>query len=187
MANSIMSQLVSAANFRIYDEEYGIAVWTDLKVESVSITADAHTAQNPMSNVYAASDTQDSTALENDLKATKVIQPISVTVNCKIQSISTTSAIGQAFSSQTKTYRVVAKGLTAQGMALTGVQIDQSPEALSAISCELTFEQAEIPSTTGFNPSSSSDSDTYGLTVDADDSIDDTVESVYNTVSSLWS
>lgn len=187
MALSLIQTLIKPSNFKIYDEQYGLLVWSDIKVQKVSLTCESQTSNNPLSNEYIANSTQTKEQLSEDLLSTKVLQPVSMTIDAFVESISTSLAIAYAFQVPQKTFKLVSKGITAQGMSLTQVAIDQSPEMLSAIKLSLTFEQAEKTSTTGFNPQSSSNDSTYGITVQPSTSVADTVQSVYNKASSLWS
>lgn len=187
MASTLVQTLLNISSLKIIDEQYGISVWSDLKVKRFAITSDAATANNPLSDIYLATSNQTQDALEADLMTTKVVQPVSASIDLFAESISTAMAIAVAFQVPTKTFRLVAKGVLAQGMAITKVDIDQDNEMLSAIKVTLNFEQAEIPSTDGFNPASDSNSDTYGMKVEPSNSLAATVQSVYNKVSTLWS
>ena len=187
MAASLISQFIKPANFKIYDEQYGITVWADLRIDRVTIDTQANTSHNPISTEYVANGTQTSDALAADLLATKVLQPVKVVAETFVESISTVLAVIVAFQVVAKTFRITSKGLRAEGMAITDIEIDQSTEMLSAVSLKLTFEQAEITDTTGYNPSQSGDSSTYGISVQADTSVAGELQTVYNKVSSLWS
>lgn len=187
MANSLVSYLLNTSRLKIVDEQYSITVWQDLKVKRVEVAAQAQTAQNPQSNAYIATNEQLTAAQQADLLTTKVLQPVSLTAEVFVESISTAMAIAVAFQVQTKTFTITAKGLVAQGMSISNVKIDQENTMLSAIRVTLTFEQADIPTTNAYDPTSSSDSDTYGIKVEPTSGIVATVQSVYNKVSSLWS
>lgn len=187
MAESLIQKLLSPSKFKIYDEQYEITVWSDLRVSNVSMSVSAETAKNPISTEYVADNLQTSQNLSNDLLATKVVQPAKIEAEVFIESISTVLAVIVAFYVQTKTFKITTKGVVAKGMAITAIEIDQSTEMLSAVKMKITFEQAEKTVTTGWNPAQSGDAESYGITVQPSSSIAGELQTVYNKVSSLWS
>lgn len=184
---SILSSIISPSSLVIYDEQYLTSVFTDLKVNKVIIEALADTSKRPISTTYLQTDSQTLNTLSEDLLSTKVIQPVTVKISAAIESISTTMTLIASFSDVTKTFQITSKQIVATGMSITSIKIKQSPEMLSAIDLEMTFEQAVLPTTSAFSPKSSSNDSTYGFSVSPDSSIDATATTLYNKVLSLWS
>jgi hypothetical protein len=72
------------------------------------------------------------------------------------------------------------KGIIAKGMALTRVEIEQTPEMTSASKMVLELEQVIRQKLNEFNPKNSSDESTYGITIQSPPNTSTSVVSLYN-------
>ena len=70
-------------------------------------------------------------------------------------------------------------------MAITEIDIKQTPEMLSAVRVDITFEQAADLIDDGFSPAKDGDKSSFGVSIDTENGLLNDAKSLYNKVSNF--
>lgn len=185
MANSILSSILNASQFRVYDDRNGDQIWKSLAILSVNINSESANSQKPLSNVQFSEGETFFKLQGTDVESSKIIRPSMIKVVGMVPDITTMEAIISAWENVFLTFTVMSRGVIADGMTITNVTVDQSAEYISADRITIEFEQVALPSIDGFNPSQQADKSSVGLRIQTPASVLDTAMSVYNRVTSF--
>ena len=138
-------------------------LWKGMAVVSVDIDSGAAVTDMPMASDQP-NDSETTQAVDTqDLQAIKIIQPVRMTVVSVIEDISTLENIIQTFRDKTVTISVNSKSIITDNLILTGINVDQTPDMITASKVTLTFEQALPPNITGYAPAQAGDASVYGV------------------------
>lgn len=188
MANSILSSLLGKTTFAAINELTNFQCWTNLQIVDVEIDAESANTDYPLSTTqYSPSGTYVSLTAA-DIQSIKVIRPTKMRITGICPDISTIESVLTTFANAQFTVAITTKGLTAVSMAVLTVEIEQTPEMLSAARMVIELERATPPVAVTYAPAQAADQPTLGVRLQTlAASATATVTSVYNKVSSAAS
>lgn len=165
MADTILTAVFSRPQFIATNETLKQVVWKGMAVVDVDIDSSAAVTDMPLA-IDGPKDAATTSAIqENDLKACKIIQPSRLQVNALISDLSIIENIITVFKDPTATMSITTKSIIADFLVMTALDIQQSHEMTSASRIAMTFEQAQPPLDSGFQPEQSADASMYGISV----------------------
>jgi hypothetical protein len=187
MASSILSALLAPSVTSFVDERTGVACWTDAKSATVEIMSSSENAENPLSNQQVSESSVSTSIQAADIKTSKIIKPVRVRITMYSTNVSLVENILTLFADITSTISLTSKSIIAKSLAIENVEIDQTPDMLSATKIILTLEQAQVNTAPSFNPSQSGDQNNYGVSVASPQSVGSSLTSISSSVGSLLS
>lgn len=197
MANSIISALIGKSLLKIVNERYGREYWSLLKIVSVEIMADAETSDHPLSSKDGSDDRQYVNVLDVDLSNGKVIRPVKMRLNVICNHPATVEGLMREFQNLADTYSITTKSIIAESLVMTSLQINQTPDMISAVGISIEWEQSAPRVANQFDPKDQANASTYGLRIQGleeggpitltgiRDRATSAVESLYNKVSGI--
>lgn len=192
MATSLVSGLINAviglnSKFSVTDEASGLAVWTEIKILNVEIDSSSLQTSNPVASEKASENSTLTSLISTDINTIKIIQPAQMRITAFAASLSGIESVVNSFFDTKATLKVTTKGITAIGMAVSDIEVDQTPEMTSAVKLIIDLTQSYLPSpTSGFNPAQSANysvASSYGVSTQA--GLPATVSSIYNKISNF--
>jgi len=185
MPNSIISSVLNAAQFRIYDDRSGDQIWKSLGILSVNTDSESANSQKPLSNIQLSGNATFNRLQSTDVEGSKIIRPSMIKVVGMVPDITTTEAILSAWGNVFLTVTLQSRGVIAENMTVTNVVIEQSPEWTSADRITIELEQIAIPSIMGYRPSQQADKSAVGLKIQTPNTTAQNVAAIYNRVNQL--
>lgn len=188
MANELINALLTNPGLIIKDEKTGLRRWPDLNIISAVIGVSAESTDLPQAANGATNLSLTLDALSRDMAAGKIIHPSTIVVKAIVESPTTVASIITVWQDVQHSLSINSRSIVSTGMAIVSMEIDQTPEATSAIYLNINFQQA-IPENNkaGFDPKNEGDESSYGIHVQSEPGILQTVGSLYNKVSAAAS
>lgn len=182
--SSILSSITGKSIFSATNEVTGVACWKTLKIKDVEVDSASLNTSHPVSS-EDGSDSQTYTSLiSSDIAVLKIIQPARMRITAFCQDISSLESVISIFNNTYVTLSITTKGITAPGMMVTTVDVEQTAAMMSATKVVIELEQAVIPIFGGaFNPSQSTDASNYGFSIQTPPSAVSSATGLYNTIS----
>jgi hypothetical protein len=151
--------------FKVRDLYTALIVWDKLKIRSVTPYIDSDTSDSPvaikdLTDVNLAMD-----QTNKDSRNSKIIKPVKLLVRAMCDDITTLESMIDSFYDVESTFEITTKEFIADNMALTRIQIEQTPKIISANVIEFEMEQVEKTVMDQFDPKSPSDESTFGVKV----------------------
>lgn len=167
----------------VTNDATGLPSWVNFKVKDVEIIDDADVTDEPLSTAqYSAAGVYQS-VLKDDLASVKIISPSKVRITGFSNDISTVESIIDYILTQDLTLSITTKSVKIPSLTITSVEIEQSPEMLSASKITIELEQAAPPlPNSGYNPKDAANASVYGIRIQTLSSVTKTVSGLYNTV-----
>ncbi|ABL96835.1 hypothetical protein BcepF1.104 [Burkholderia phage BcepF1] len=182
MPGSILSSLFGKASFSAISEITNTPVWTGIKILNVEIDASSANSETPLGINQRSEDIVLVSLTQDDIRATKIIQPAIMRVTALCQNLSIYENVVAAFANVMQTLTISTKGVIAQNMAVVEVTATQSSEILSATHVEILMKQSNAPgSGSSYNPSQPSDRSTQSITIQTPDSVLTTARNLFDT------
>jgi hypothetical protein len=168
MPNNILSSLVSKSAALFVNEITNSPCWLGLSVKDVEINASALVTRNPLSTEQLSESSVYISLLALDIQSAKIIAPSRMRVTALVSDISNIDSILANFANTFLTMQVTSKGIISDSMAIVGVEIEQTPEMLSASRVVIEFYQTQPdPPLNLYNPAQSGDESVSGLRIQA--------------------
>lgn len=188
MANELINALLTNPGLIITDEKTGLRRWPDLNVISAIIGVSAESTDLPQAANGATNLNLTLDALSRDMAAGKIIHPSTIVLKTIVESPTTVASVITVWQDVQHSLTVNSRSIVSQGMVIVGMEVRQTPEATSAIYLDISMQQA-IPqsNTSGFDPKNEGDESSYGIHVQAQPGILETVGGLYNKVSAAAS
>jgi hypothetical protein len=165
MADTILTAVFSRPQFVATNEATKVEVWRGIAIIEVEISPSAALTDMPMA-IDGPKDSQTtSTIREEDIKSAKIVQPTKLRVSAIINGISMLESIITLFNDETVTMSVNTKSIITDHLVMTDLEIQQTPDMMSAARVNMTFEQAQPPVNFGFLPEQPADASIYGFGV----------------------
>jgi hypothetical protein len=183
MASSILSSLFSQAQVSFTNELTGTPCWTGINIADVEIPSQASTSDQPMATDSLAESTTSAQLQAADISTMKIIRPARMRITALVSDLSLIENIQSLFANTQVTLSVTSKGIIADSMSILEVNIEQTPEMLSANRVIIDLEQIVPPSTPSFVPAQSADQSSYGLSVQSAQSSSLTPAGLFSNIS----
>jgi hypothetical protein len=185
MANSITS-IFNKATFSAINELTGVACWKKIRIKDVEVNSSSLNTSNPIIEEQATDASSMISLLSSDINALKIIQPTTMQITALCTDLSSIEGIISIFNDTQSTLTITTKGITAKNMAVVSVEIEQSPDMMSAARVIIELEQAvPVGSVSSFSPSQSSDESSSGVSVQTPPSLSTTASGLYSKVSNF--
>jgi hypothetical protein len=185
MPNSILSSVLNTLQFRVYDERNGSQIWKSIGILDVQYDAESANSQKPISNIQFSEGATYDKLQSSDIEDSKIIRPSFIKIIGMVPDITTTEAILSAWNNVFLTFTVMSRSVIAEGMTVTNVTIEQTPEWISADRITIEMEQVALPSFSGYRPKQAADRSPIGLRIQTPTSVADTITTIYNRVKSF--
>jgi hypothetical protein len=185
MADSLLSSLLSAAKWKITNEDYGTSLWTKLGVIFVEIMSDAQVVSQPLSNQDYTGSSVYQNLLTVDLTNGKILRPVKLRMTALCSDLSTLENIITAFVNPTSTFSVTSKSIVSDAMLFSDLTITHDSEKISASTVVMEFEQWTPDANESYNPDGSYNASNYGVRIQSLSTVN--TSSISSTVSSLTS
>ena len=192
MANSLISGVVDSLlgsaipAFSATDDQTGLAIWTKLAIKNVEIDSSAASTIHPIGSEKAMEGGTLQSILSADIRTIKIIRPSALRITAFATSVPAIEAVISTFIDVKSTVTIKSRGIIVLGMAVSNIEIIQSPDMLSAAKMIIDMEQTYLPvAQSGFDPSSSINQtvkSAYGVIVSSANSLTSNVTSVYNKI-----
>jgi hypothetical protein len=189
MANSILSSLLSKTSFKATNELTGYPCWTNLQIIDVNFDGGAGSSDFPMSQLQEIDGATSQGLQVADIQALKVLTPTKVTIHGICPDISTVESILATFVNVQSTLTISSKGVVSATLSITSVEVDQSPDVLSASKVIIVLERTLPPQpSTSYAPAQAADAPSIGSRLQTlAGGLTTTVGNLYNSVSSYAS
>lgn len=178
MASSFITSILSPSPLKIVGK--GFRQWDQLKVDSIEISVDSAMADIPFSTSNLTTEMQVTNSLMADLRSGKIIRPSKIKAKLICSDISTILGIISVFEDVTSTLDITSKEIMSYNMAMTDIELRQSPDKLSATDLMITFDQVPIRSGDNINPSQDGDRPSVGISVNGRTGLLTSATELYN-------
>lgn len=186
MANSILSSLFGKVAMIVTNDDTGLTLWSNFKVKTVEISNEAAATDQPLS-LEQFSDQGTTLSLQSqDLETVKILRPARMRIVGFAADIDTLESILQTFGNVTGSVSISTKSVIVTSMIPVEIDIEQTPEMLSASKVTIDLEQFEPPEPEAYDPAQSGDVSTLGIRIQTPPSLTASVSALYNTVSSAF-
>lgn len=165
MANSIIEQAFKPSVFRAVDEVNNVQVWRKLGVMGVDVLPDASVAEHPLSIKQYTSQQIFDEAAQRDSRNGKIIQPTRIQIRAITDDAEVVSSILSYFGDEMSTFTIYSKEIMAESMCIVDVDIEQSPQRLSAVMLKITMRQTQERVMESYDPSEPQDRTTFGVRI----------------------
>lgn len=165
MASTILSTLFGKPIFSVQNEKTGRAIWTDLGIVDVEFMLSSENTDQPLSNQQVSNDSVYQSILSTDIQSVKIMSPTRIRVTALCSNLSTVKSIISYFDDSSNTMTVNSKSIITQSLAISEVDIEQSPEIISAVKIIIVFERAPTAQATKYSPAQAADQSVYGVTL----------------------
>jgi hypothetical protein len=165
MPQSILSSILSKPQFVATNESSNSVLWPQLGILDVEISNDSENSDKPISNQQLSDKATYQSILTQDIQAAKIIQPSRLRVTALCADISTLENVLATYSNLSATISINSKSIITQSLMLTAVDVEQTPEMISASRVVMVFEQAQPPANSGFAPEQAADASVYGVSI----------------------
>lgn len=128
MADSILSSLLSQASLKITNSTTGDTVMSGIKTKSVKISYKSEPMRHMLEDGTSKIDT-------------RVIRPTTVNIALYTPDTDALSSVQTAYGDRTTLYSITSKGLVFDNMQISGENIRQSSDMLSATQINLEFSE----------------------------------------------
>lgn len=149
--SGLISGSIVNAQVQITNEVTNAQVWQKINFVSLHFTAPAQISDYPMVTQSDGTGKLELQALsgnlQRDMPATKVIRPVTTTIETIIDDVSTIESIIAAHQNIVVTFSIQSRGLIAKNMILTRLGLVHEPETLSATRVTMEFIRALQPQT----------------------------------------
>ncbi len=187
MADSLLQSVFGKTSFTAVNELNNLVCWKNLRIKDVEVNPSAMTTNNPISVENATERSSLVSLLSTDINTLKIIQPSNMRITAFCDTLSSIENIVDVFEDTQATLTITTKGITASNMAVISVEIDQSPDMLSAAKVIIELEQASAaPDTDLFYPANSSDESPYGISIQTPPGVVTSATNLYNKVSNFF-
>jgi hypothetical protein len=163
--SSILSSINAVALTSFVNENTGFACWTTANVKDVEIAAESENSDNPLSTQQVNETSVYQSLLSADVQTAKILRPTKIRVTMLAADMSLVDNVLASFADTTQTIQVTSKSIIAVSMSVTNVNVDMSPDMLSANRLVVVMEQVEPPESSGYNPTQAGDQSTVNLGV----------------------
>ena len=185
MTNSVLSSLFSRPNTRFVNTKTNSQVMKGVKVVAAEIISASHNTDHPVSTEQLSESTTYTDLLSADIKTVKILRPACMRFKMIAPTASDLNAILTVFSSVEMTLTITSKSVMVPNMALTQLEIDQSPDMLSATMVEAEFEQVNpVSAIPSYDPQQPSNQSNIGISVQQPPTLAQSAQDLYNRVSS---
>lgn len=185
MASSILSALLSKPIVRFVNEENGLPVWTDAKTVDVERQSDSDNSDVPMSSQQVSGTAVTTELLASDISTGKILRPNHMRVHILTDNLSLIENIFSLFEDTTVTLSITSKSIISTNMAIMSVEVDQSSEVLSAVRVSINFERSRVSKVVPFDPSQSSDQNSFGLSLQSPPTVSSNLGTIQNQIGSI--
>jgi hypothetical protein len=183
MPASLVTSLLSKPSIKIIDERTNTIRWQNIKVRSVEIAAESENTYMPLSAIQINAQGEYKKLLEADLQTGKIIRPHRIKVAFWSPDISTTNSVIQSFLDQEATLQVTSKSMISDSMVIISLEIEQTPENITASLLTMELEQAiGSAKPDNFVAAQPADQPTRGVRLQSPVSITKQVGDLYNKV-----
>lgn len=190
MPSSLISSIAAVASgsrvFSAFNELTGMACWQAMYIKDVEVNSSSLNTSHPISTEQSTESSTYTSLISSDIESIKIIQPSSMRITAFCADISSVENVVSIFKDTQATMTITTKGITANGLVIVAIEIEHTPDMMSAMKLSIELEQAIPPSSIGdFNPAQSSDSNTYGVSVQTLPSAATSATTLYNKVLSF--
>jgi hypothetical protein len=185
---SILSSNQSSPTTSFVNENTGQPCWTTANVKDVEIASESANADNPLSTQQVNETSVYQSLLAVDVQTSKIIRPSKMRITILADQIALLNNIMASFEDTTQTIQVTSKSVVVTALSVTDVNIEMSPDMLSANRVVVMLEQVQAPSTSSYNPAQAGDQSTVNLGVQTLSSVGPSLSTtVGNNIASLVS
>jgi hypothetical protein len=182
--SSIISSITGSTKFSATNELTGIRCWTTLKIKDVEVDSASMNTSHPVSSEGGSDSSTYTSLISSDIAALKIIQPSKMKITAFCSDISSLEGVISVFKDTQATLSITTKGITASGMMVVDVDVEQTALMMSAMKVTIELEQAVAPASgSAFNPAQSTDSPNYGISIQTPPNAVASATGLYNTVS----
>lgn len=185
MASSILSALFSKPVTRFINESTGLAVWTDAKTVDVEIQSDSDNSDVPLSSQQVSGTGVSTQLLASDIQTAKILRPTHLRIHMLTDNLSLIENVFSLYQDTTVTLSITSKSIIANHMAITSVEVEQSPEMLSAAKLTISMEQSKVSTVVPFDPAQAADQSNFGLSLQSPPTVGSNLSTVGNSLGSI--
>lgn len=187
MAESLINGIFGKTSFTAVNELNDLACWKNLRIKDVEVNSSSLNTSNPISVENATERSSLTSLLSADINTLKIISPSNMRITCFCDTLSSIENIIDIFEDTQATLTITTKGITASGMAVISVDIEQGPEMISAAKVVIELEQTSpAPDTDLFYPANTSDESPFGISIQTPPNVVTSATNLYNKVSNFF-
>jgi hypothetical protein len=148
------------------------------------VDSSALQTSNPVASEKASENATFTSLIAADINTIKIIQPSQMRITAFATSLSAVESVINSFQDTKLTISITTKGIKSTGMAVSDVEISQTPAYMSAVKLLIDLTQSYLPAPTNtFSPNQSANASTlssYGVSTQA--GLTSTVAGIYNKI-----
>jgi hypothetical protein len=183
--SSIISEITGQAAFVITSDATGLPIWKNAKIVSVEINSTSDNTDHPVSTNELSGPITFALLAPADYNSIKILKPSHLRLTVICPDLSTIESILTNYADTQFTCSITTKSVIIKSMCIATVEIEQTPQMLSATRVTMILEQVLLSeaAAAGFLPSQDADASMYGVLVQTPTPITQTVSGLYTKVS----